>query len=221
MNSFKTNAIYILIIALLVVILYETCKKKNVHTSTSSSDTTTQIHYVYYKDSGISKPIFIKGGRDTIFENSTEYIPSEDYNELVKQFKELKEILLSRNIYMDSLHLDSLGWVKITDTLQKNSIVGRSYVKNIRIPDRTRTITNTIYLPKRRQIYVGVGAFFNPKLNNNTIFGNNIYSGMTSLTGGFLYKSKTDQIIGANAQWDGKQINYGLSTYLKIRLKKN
>ncbi len=222
MNSIKTNLIYILIIALLIMILYETCKRKNGSTTISSSDTTVQINYVYYRDTSRTKPILIKGGRDTVFENTIEYIPSENYNELVSQFTELKQILLSRNIYLDSIHLDSLGWVKITDTVQKNTLLGRNIVKDIKIPTKELTIVKTIQAQKKRALYIGGSMFVTPfYYPQNNVFGGDVKSVVTNVSGGFMYKDKHDRLIGAQVQWDGKEVNYGLSGYLKLSFRKN
>jgi hypothetical protein len=222
MKSFKTNLIYILIIALLLMILYETCKHKKGSTNfTSHSDTAVQLNYIYYKDTSKSKPIYVKGGRDRILETRVEYMPSGDYNELVKQFQSLKETLLSKNIYIDSLMLDSLGWVKITDTLQRNAILGRVFEKNIRIPIKTVTITNTVQAPPRRQVYVGGSVYATPfSTSSNNVFGRNTQSIITNVSGEMLYKDKQDRIFGAGVQWNGKDVNYGVSSYIKLSFKK-
>jgi len=208
MSNIKTNIIYILIIALLIMILYVMCNhQKSQDVSLVSHDTTTQIRYVYYKDTVKTKPVFIKGGRDTVFENTVEYIPSENYNDLVQQFTELKQILLSRNIYLDSIHLDSLGWVKIADTVQKNELIGRTIVKDIKIPIKELTITKIIEAEKRRALYLGGSIFY-------------VKNPMTNISGGFMYKDKHDRLFGAQVQWDGKNINYGASGYLKLSFRK-
>ena len=206
----------------MVMILYETCKsKKAVTTVTSHSDTAVQINYIYYRDSSKSKPIYLRGSRDTIFENRIEFRPSDDYKTLVNQFDELKQILLSKNVYIDSLVLDSLGWVKITDTLQKNAILGRSYSKNIVIPNRTNTITNTVIAPKRREVYFGGSVFATPfSMAPNNVFGRYTRSAVTNVGAGFLYKDKRDMMIGAGMQYDGKDINYGVSSYIKLSFRK-
>lgn len=209
MSGIKTNIIYILIIALLIMILYVTCnRQKSQDVLLTSHDTTTQVRYVYYKDTTKSKPTVIQRMRDTVFENTVEYVPSENYNDLVQQFTELKQMLLSKNTYSDSIHLDSLGWVKITDTVQKNELVGRNVVKDIKIPIKELTIVKTIEAEKRRALYLGGSIFY-------------VKNPMTNISGGFMYKDKHDRLFGAQAQWDGKNINYGVSGYLKLSFKKN
>lgn len=222
MNNFKTNLIYILIIALLLMILYETCKHKKGSTNfTSHSDTSVQLNYIYYKDTTKSKPVYVKGGRDRILETRIEYMPSGDYDELVKQFQSLKETLLSKNIYIDSLMLDSLGWVKITDTVQRNAILGRTFEKNIKVPIKTITVTNTVQAPVRRQLYVGGSVYATPfSMAPHNVFGGDRQSIITNVSGEFLYKDRQDRLFGAGVQWDGKDLNYGVSSYIKLSLKK-
>lgn len=209
MSGIKTNIIYILIIALLIAILYITCnRQKSQDVSLTSHDTTTQVRYVYYKDTTKSKPTLVQRVRDTLFESYVEYYPAEGYTELLEQFQIIKQDLLSRNIYKDSLYLDSLGWVKITDTVQKNELVGRNVVKDIKIPIKELTIVKTIEAEKRRGLYLGGSIFY-------------VKNPMTNISGGFMYKDKHDRLFGAQAQWDGKNINYGVSGYLKLSFRKN
>jgi hypothetical protein len=163
---------------------------------------------VYYKDTTKSKPTLVQRVRDTLFESYVEYYPAEGYSELLEQFQTLKQDLLSRNIYSDSLYLDSLGWVKVTDTVQKNMLIGRNVVKDIKIPIKELTIVKTIEAEKRRALYLGGSIFY-------------VKNPMTNISGGFMYKDKHDRLFGAQVQWDGKNINYGASGYLKLSFKKN
>jgi len=203
----KNNIIYILIIALLITILYATCKH---HTTDGGvvvkSDTVTSIHYVYYKDTTRTKPTLVQKIRDTLFESYVEYYPAEGYNELLEQFQDIKQDLLSRNIYIDSMYLDSLGWVKITDTVQKNTIVGREFIKNIRIPEKTTIITNDVVVNKR-EFYAGPSL----RLLSPTSFG---------IGGGILYKDLKNRIYGGNVSWDGGKLTYGVSYYKPIKKNK-
>ena len=203
----KNNIIYILIIALLVVILYETCKHKGDAKSVIvKSDTVTYIHYTYYKDTTRTKPTLVQKIRDTLFESYVEYYPAEGYAELLKQFENIKQDLLSRNIYKDSMYLDSLGWVKITDTVQKNTIVGREFIKNIRIPEKTKVITNDVIVNKR-EFYAGPSL----RLLSPTSFG---------IGGGILYKDLKNRIYGGNVFWDGGKLTYGVSYYKPLKKNK-
>jgi len=121
---------------------------------------------------------------------------------------------LATNISLDSIRIDSIGYVRILDSISKNMVVGRSVTYKLKYPTIKEIVTKTITVPeeKRRQVYVGGGVFVDP-VADNVLFKN--------VNAGFLYKSRKDQILGAGVQWDGKTINYGLSTYLKLSFRKN
>lgn len=206
LNMSKTNIIYILIIALLIMILYVTCKHQNTDGGVVKSDTITHVHYIYYKDTTRSKPTLIQRVRDTLLESSVEYYPQEGYSELLEQFKNLKQDLLSRNIYKDSIYLDSLGWVKITDTVQKNTLIGREFIKNIKIPEKTTFVINDVVVNKR-EFYIGPSL----RLLSPTSFG---------VGGGIIYKDLKNRMYGGNVSWDGRRLTYGVSYYKPIKKNK-
>lgn len=88
----------------------------------------------------------------------------------------------SKVVYKDTLKLkDSLGYVSITDTISKNSILGRvwdSHINKITINDKMIVKE----LPKN-QIYLGSEL----GLNNQTVF--------TSFSPSLLLKTKKDRIF--------------------------
>lgn len=61
----------------------------------------------------------------------------------------------SKYEYTDTLFLDSLGYVVLTDTITQNTILKRSQRLNIVIP--TKIIDNTVYI-NNREFYAGFGA---------------------------------------------------------------
>ena len=199
----------IIIIFLVLIILIQRCKSgNNTSLNINTHDTTTSIKYVYVKDSGHSKPIYIKGGRDTILENTIEYVPSEDYSDLLVQFNDLKIALLSKNIYKDEIPIDTFGNIKITDTIQRNMVVGRGWTTDIKIPEKTITITNNIYPKPKRQLYIGGGIFLS---QSELIKQINI---------GLLLKNKKDQIYSVSAGIDLKGTpEFGIHSYWKIKIK--
>jgi len=199
----------IIIIFLVLIILIQRCKSgNNTSLNINTHDTTTSIKYVYVKDSGHSKPIYIKGGRDTILENTIEYVPSEDYSDLLVQFNDLKIALLSKNIYKDEIPIDTFGNIKITDTIQRNMVVGRGWTTDIKVPEKTITITNNIYPKPKRQLYVGGGIFLS---QNEPVRQINI---------GLLLKNKKDQIYSVSAGIDLKGTpEFGIHSYWKIKIK--
>lgn len=199
----------IIIIFLVLIILIQRCKSgNNTPLNINTHDTTTSIKYVYVKDSGHSKPIYIKGGRDTILENTIEYVPSEEYSDLLEQFNDLKIALLSKNIYKNEIPIDTFGNIKITDTIQRNMIVGRGWTTDIKVPEKTITITNNIYPKPKRQLYIGGGIFLS---KNEPVRQINI---------GLLLKNKKDQIYSVSAGIDLKGTpEFGIHSYWKIKIK--
>jgi hypothetical protein len=199
----------IIIILLVLIILIQRCKNgNNTPVNINTHDTTTSIKYVYVKDSGHSKPIYIKGGRDTILENTIEYVPSEEYSDLLEQFNDLKIALLSKNIYKDEIPIDTFGNIKITDTIQRNMVVGRGWTTDIKVPEKTITITNNIYPKPKRQLYIGGGIFLS---QNEPVRQINV---------GLLLKNKKDQIYSVSAGIDLKGTpEFGIHSYWKIKIK--
>ena len=202
------NVLSLLVLVLVLILLLQRCGSDGTIPK-ATHDTVTSIQYHYIKDTGYSKPIFIKGQRDTILESSVEYIPSQDYNELYNQFEELKQAVLSKNIYTDKLKIDSFGTIDITDTIQKNQIIGRKYISNLIIPTKTITITNTIPEKPKNQFYIGGG-----------IQGSQVRL-IQGFDAGLLLKNKKDQIFGVavGMNTDG-MIRYGIQSYWKIKLHK-
>jgi hypothetical protein len=161
-------------------------------------DTTWQVH-----DSLIIKKLKIKEViHDTL---PPEYIADTNYPKLKAQYEALVSAFLVKNIYADTVKLDTLGYVSVADTVYKNEIHNRSYRYSYKIP--TVTVTNTItkYAPAKGALFMGGG-----------IAGNK--NGVELLQGGFLYKSKKDKVFGLNLGINGNnQIVYGVQSYWKIK----
>jgi hypothetical protein len=162
------------------------------------------------KDSLItSKPQIIKtisiASSDTIINH---YIPDTNYAKLVIQYQDVVNQLLAKNIQQDSVLIDdTLGYVKILDTVQKNIITGRSVLYSVKYPIIKETIT--IPAKKVNQLYIG-GEVVGGKTN--------LVSGINA---GLLFKNKKDQIFGLKAGLtsSGDPV-LGVSSFWKITLKK-
>ena len=132
------------------------------------------------------------------------YLPDTNYSKLVLQYQDVVNQLLSKNIQQDSIRIDTNGYVKIYDTVQKNIVVGRSTQVNIKYP----IIKETITLPAKKinQLYIG-----------GQLSGNKQLDGVGA---GLLIKNKRDQIYGLSVglNKDG-QISYGVQSFWKIKLK--
>ena len=138
-----------------------------------------------------------------------QYLPSPDYEELVKQYKELSKNYLTKNTYKDSISLDKFGDIVVVDTVFKNNIIDRSYKYNLNIPTVTIKETSILKENSKLQVYIG-GAL-----------QGQVPAVINQINVGLLVKNKKDQIYGIYAGPNFKgEMNYGVQLYWKIKLKK-
>ena len=137
---------------------------------------------------------------------SEKYLPDPNYDKLVLQYQELVKLHLSKNIHKDSIQIDSIGFVKVIDTVQNNIVKNRKWEYNLKYP----IIKETIIEPSKKvnQLYIGGGL------------QGNQYNIINSINGGLLYKNKKDQLYGLSIGVNTNgQVVYGLSSYWKIKFK--
>ena len=137
---------------------------------------------------------------------SEKYLPDPNYDKLVLQYQELVKLHLAKNIQKDSVQIDSIGFVKVTDTVQNNIVQNRKWEYNIKYP----IIKETVIQPPKKvnQLYIGGGL------------QGNQYNIINSINGGILYKNKKDQIYGLSVGINTNgQVIYGVSSYWKIKFK--
>ena len=137
---------------------------------------------------------------------SEKYLPDPNYDKLVLQYQELVKLHLAKNIQKDSVQIDYIGFVKVTDTVQNNIVQNRKWEYNIKYP----IIKETIIEPPKKinQLYIGGGL------------QGNQYNIINSINGGILYKNKKDQLYGLSIGVNTNgQVVYGLSSYWKIKFK--
>jgi hypothetical protein len=203
MKFIKDNLLTVVILVLLSIIVLQKCgAPAPVEAPTVVRDTTWIV-----KDSLIvSKPQLIKSisieSHDTII---NQYLPDTNYAKLVLQYQEVVNTLLAKNIHSDSIRIDSNGYVKITDTVQRNLITGRSSQVNIRYP----IIKETITLPAKKvtQMYVGGLLQANPGINQIGV--------------GALLKTRNDFLFGTSLGVNTNgALQYGVGAYWKLKLKK-
>lgn len=196
------NKILILVIAALLFVLavqHGGCGNPNLKADTViKHDTAWTIH-----DSLIVKKLKIK---ETIHDTlPAEYIADTNYPKLKAQYDALVIAYLAKNIYADTVKLDTLGYVAVADTVHKNEIHGRSYKYNYKIPTVTVTTTITKQAPPKGALFIGGG-----------VTGNK--NGLDVLQGGLLYKSKHDKVLGLHVGINGNsQVVYGIQSYWKIK----
>jgi len=181
----------IIIVFLLAIILLQKCNKTNIPLYTPSviRDTTWKIK----ESTIITNPQLIKT------------IHSET---LTKEFihdTTIVEKYLASNIYTDSIKIDSIGYINIYDTINKNLIAGRSTKYNLKYPIIKETVT--IYPKPKSQLYIGFTANGNKDILIDQMGVN------------MLLKNKKEQLFGINAMISTQgKLNYGVSSYWKIKL---
>lgn len=203
MQFIKNNFFNLLVAVLLVVILLQKFSQPvDPGVPTVVRDTTWIV-----KDSLIlSKPQLTKTiqveSHDTII---NQYLPDTNYAKLVLQYQEVVNTLLAKNIHSDSIRIDSNGYVKITDTVQRNLITGRSSQVNIRYP----IVKETITLPAKKvtQMYIGGVVQAAPAINQISV--------------GALLKTRNDFLFGTSLGVNTNgALQYGVGAYWKLKLKK-
>jgi len=206
LSNIKSNLLSLIIVILLIITVLQRCGSNE---SVDVPKIVRDTMWVSNDTTIVSKPQVIKTipyevSRETIIK---EYLPDSNYAGLLKQYEDLVSQLLAKNIMQDSIRIDTNGYVKITDTVQKNLIVGRSTEVSMKYP----IIKETVTIPQKKvtQLYLGgqVSASQGQLING--------------LNGGLLLKNKKDQIYGVTVgvNTDGN-ISYGLQSYWKIKLKK-
>lgn len=206
MQFVKTNFLNLVVLVLILVLLLQRCEApKPTDGPTIVRDTTWIIKdSTVYSKPQIVKTIPVDVSHDTIINH---YIPDTNYAALLVQYQEVVKKYLATNLYSDSVRIDTIGYVKVTDTVSQNQILKRGYRINVKYPIITNTIT--LPAPKKNQLYVG-----------GEVEGSltNLVSGINA---GLLFKNKKDQIFGLKAGLtsDG-QPNVGVSSFWKITLKK-
>lgn len=212
MNFIKNNIVSLIILIVLLLVLLKTCRQTPA--ATSSTVIVKDTVWVHTDSTVYNEPQILESVPYPVDRITKEYLPDTNYDALVKKYVGLVDKYLATNISLDSIRIDSIGYVRILDSISKNMVVGRSVTYKLKYPTIKEIVTKTTIVPeeKKRQMYIGGGVFVDP-VADNVLFKN--------ANAGLLYKSKKDQIIGAGVQWDGKTINYGLSTYLKLSFRKN
>jgi len=125
---------------------------------------------------------------DTIKVTETKYIPKyvektvvdiDTFNVPIDTLTILKDYY-AKYYYIDTIEIDSLGTIVVSDTVTRNLISKRDVQSNLLIP--TTTVNNTVYLNKR-ELYGGISVSGQPDQIN--------------LVGGeLLYRNKRKQAYG-------------------------
>jgi len=203
MEFIRKNLLSLTIVVLLVIVALQKCAQPGASEGPIIVRDTAWV----VKDSLIySKPQLVKTieveSHDTII---NQYIPDTNYAKLVIQYQEIVNQLLAKNIMEDSVRIDSNGYVKITDTVQKNLIVGRGTQVNIKYP----IIKETITLPAKKVNQVYIGGVFQTGDQNPQV-------GASA-----LLKTRNDFLFGGSLSINTYgNLQYGVGAYWKLKLKK-
>ena len=205
------NKVYMFIIGVLIVFVLLQNKGCVGGGEKPTSDTLT-VHDTTWvtKDSLIfAKPLPAKIIYDSLYlEGKTEYLADTNYTTLKMQFDDLVKRYTALVIYVDSVKLDTIGYVVVTDSIRENKITGRTWKYNYTIPYVTTTTTITNTKGSKAQLYVGGGVNTTQTL------------GLNSAEAGLILKTKSDKIYGLKAGSDiNGNISYGFQTYWKIGKK--
>jgi hypothetical protein len=183
-------------------------KSEGCNPKARKSDTTVLIDTQFsVHDTIIYKKMKGRTLHDTI-PTAPEYIADTNYPKLLAQYNSLLKKYTALVEVKDTINIDTIGYISITDTVNQNSIKGRSVRTNYKIP----TITNTITIqqpdkPKAHLYYGGgvdVTQMFAP----------------IGAHGGLILKTKKDQLIGLSVGTGANgEINYRFTSYWKIKLK--
>lgn len=197
-----------ILVFVIVALLFTMAAQNKGCNNPSKKDDTLIVHDTTWKvhDSLIVKKLKVKETiHDTI---PPEYIADTNYPKLKAQYDALVIAYLAKNIYTDTVKLDTLGYVAVADTVHKNEIHGRSYKYNYKIPTITNTVTINHYEKPKTKLFIGGGIDLSPSF------------APTGAHGGLLLNTKKDQLIGLQVGTGvNGGINYGFSSYWKIKLK--
>lgn len=197
----------VVIVVLLIILLLQRCGGGGNPKNPTVPQITRDTVWVH-KDSTITtKPQIIGTVTVPIDRWNTEYLPDTNYTKLLAQYMDITSKFLASNMHSDSLKIDSIGYVHVSDTVSRNLITSRSYRYNLKYPIIKETIT--IPEPKKTQVYIG-GEL---QGNDNEL--------VSDVSVGLLLKNKKDQIFGLNVGYSVYGgVQFGLSSYWKIKLRK-
>ena len=199
------NKFYLGIIAVLIAIIF----LQRACTPQVTPEVIPQVTY----DTILKHDTSVVVKKMKITSHDTTYIPEDPIYmldtscDLVKaRFQKIVKAHTTKNMYIDTILIDSFGKIYVYDTVQFNILGARKIAKNYAIPIITKTMT--IVTAPKRQLYVGGGLLATKDLIIN------------AAELGLIYKTKKDQMYGVKAQLDFKgNLSYGLQSYWKISLK--
>lgn len=153
------------------------------------------------------KLVYVKSEKVPLESLPVKYIPKEHPDSLAKQYGELLTEHTTKRLYLDTLRIDSIGWVAVEDSVQFNQLQARKYTYSIqeRKIKETTTITHTI--PPKNLFFVGLEADAEQ-------------DALEDLKIGLMLKNRKDNMIGVAVGYNfqNKVIIYSAKYYTKLHL---
>jgi len=198
----KNDIGYLLVIVILgIVVFFQKCDSSSQVAPAPKIDTI--VNYIEVHDTVKGKTKFVKGEKDTLWMDSLVYAPDTSYPKLLEQYKALGDKHFSTNIFKSEFELGQYGKATVTDTVKGNQLISSGLSYTLSIPEKTITIEKQA--PPKRQIYLGFGVY-GTKINP-----------IDGVFVGGVYKDRQDRLSGVSVGYDNGQINFGLSSFWKIK----
>ena len=164
----------IILVLIVVILLLRQCSGDGGEITPSEPTIVTKVE-TKYDTITIDKKVYVPKWKTKIVTQ----VDSILVNTPIDTLEVLKDYY-AKNVFVDKIELDSLGFVTITDTIWKNTLFNRLVESELIIP--TTTVTQTEYI-NPREFYIGFG------LNGTTKQFN--YVG-----GSILYRTRKKQAFG-------------------------
>ena len=164
----------IILVLIVVILLLRQCSGDGGEITPSEPTIVTKVE-TKYDTITIDKKVYVPKWKTKIVTQ----VDSILVNTPIDTLEVLKDYY-AKNVFVDKIELDSLGFVTITDTIWKNTLFNRLVESELIIP--TTTVTQTEYI-NPREFYVGFGLNGTSKQFN--------YIG-----GSILYRTRKKQAFG-------------------------
>lgn len=164
----------IILVLIIVILLLRQCSGDGGEITPSEPTIVTKVE-TKYDTITIDKKVYVPKWKTKIVTQ----VDSILVNTPIDTLEVLKDYY-AKNVFVDKIELDSLGFVTITDTIWKNTLFNRQVSSDIIIP--TTTVTQTEYI-NPREFYIGFGLNGTSKQFN--------YVG-----GSILYRTRKKQAFG-------------------------
>ena len=164
----------IILVLIVVILLLRQCSGDGGEITPSEPTIVTKVE-TKYDTITIDKKVYVPKWKTKIVTQ----VDSILVNTPIDTLEVLKDYY-AKNVFVDKIKLDSLGFVTITDTIWKNTLFNRLVESELIIP--TTTVTQTEYI-NPREFYVGFGLNGTSKQFN--------YVG-----GSILYRTRKKQAFG-------------------------